>query len=173
MSNETTIPSPASRDEALSAIWRILVEDHPEDGQIHLASTQEAPPNAIQLTNNAFAYKIVKRGISSRAVGPLSEFLGLNKGVVVDYLDMDRGTANRRAQKDQLLPTHAAEGVLRLLGLDQMAVDTFESEQEASRWLRKPHPMLEGETPLEAAKTSFGAERAKDILLTIKYGGVV
>jgi len=122
---------------------------------------------------NVLAYRIVKRGISSRALGPLGDFLGLGKGIVAEYLDLDRGTANRRASKDLPLPTHAAESVLRLLELDQMATDTFESETESSSWLRKPHPMLDGETPLECAKSSYGAQRVKDILLAIKYGGVL
>jgi hypothetical protein len=33
--------------------------------------------------------------------------------------------------------------------------------------------MLDGDSPLEAAKTSFGAQRVKDILIAIRYGGVV
>ena len=68
---------------------------------------------------------------------------------------------------------HSAEGVLRLLELDQMASDTFASDEEAASWLRRAHPMLDGESPLEATKTSFGAQRAKDILVAVKYGGVV
>ena len=82
-------------------------------------------------------------------------------------------TALRRANKDQALPMHAAEGVLRLLELEAMATDTFESDDAAHGWLRRQHPMLEGECPLEAAKTSFGTRRVKDMLVAIKYGGVV
>ena len=119
------------------------------------------------------AYEIVKRGISSRAIGPLGDFLGLGKGLVASYLDLDRGTANRRASRDLPLPIHAAESVLRLLELDQMAVDTFESEEEASVWLRTRHPMLDGETPLECARSSYGTQRVKDILVALRYGGVV
>jgi uncharacterized protein (DUF2384 family) len=54
-----------------------------------------------------------------------------------------------------------------------MATDTFESDDAAHGWLRRQHPMLEGECPLEAAKTSFGTRRVKDMLVAIKYGGVV
>lgn len=146
------------RQAALDAIWRIL-DSH-------------ADKPAAKLTN-VLAHDIVKRGISSRAIAPLGDFLGLGKGEVAEYLDLDRGTANRRAAKDQPLPRHAAEGVLRFLELEQMAVDTFETEEEASGWLRRQHPMLEHETPLEAAKSSFGAQRVRDILLAVKYGGVV
>ncbi|MDC8784248.1 antitoxin Xre/MbcA/ParS toxin-binding domain-containing protein [Roseateles koreensis] len=151
---------------ALAGIWDLL--EVREGGP---------PPRPVQSTPIAFnataAHHIIKRGITSRAIAPLGDALGLGKGLVADYLDLDRGTANRRAAKDQLLPLHAAEGVLRLMELFELASDTFESEDEASAWLRKPHPMLDGETPLETAKTSYGGERVKDILLALKYGGVV
>jgi putative toxin-antitoxin system antitoxin component (TIGR02293 family) len=127
----------------------------------------------VMAFNTETALGIIKNGISSRAIDPLSEFLGIGKGQVVEYLDLDRTTALRRATKDQPLPTHSAESVLRLLELDEIASDTFESEEAASGWLRRSHPMLDGESPLQAARTSFGAQRVKDILLAIKYGGVV
>lgn len=191
MNKEATTVLSTGRNEALAAIWDIL-DVHRVD--VVSPALGKAAKTGVGVKNvrhhsdaefgdlvhvtpfkitNGLAYQIVKRGISSRALGPLSEFLGLGKGVVAEYLDLDRGTANRRASKDQPLPTHAAESVLRLLELDQMAADTFETEAESSGWLRKPHPMLDGETPLECAKSSYGAQRVKDILLAIKYGGVV
>lgn len=161
---------PKSRSEARSAIWRLVEQATPDalptDARVVVGKT-------LLALNSATAYKIIKRGIPSQTLGPLSEFLGLGKGVVAEYLDLDRSTANRRATKGQLLPIHSAESVLRLLELDQMAADTFETEDESAQWLRRPHPMLEGETPLGAAKTSYGAQHVKDILLAIKYGGVV
>jgi putative toxin-antitoxin system antitoxin component (TIGR02293 family) len=123
--------------------------------------------------NSEKAVSILRQGISSRAIEPLSDLFGVGKGDFATYLDLDRTTALRRANKDQALPMHAAEGVLRLLELEAMATDTFESDDAAHGWLRRQHPMLEGECPLEAAKTSFGTRRVKDMLIAIKYGGVV
>jgi putative toxin-antitoxin system antitoxin component (TIGR02293 family) len=123
--------------------------------------------------NSEKAVSILRQGISSKAIEPLSDLFGVGKGDFAAYLDLDRTTALRRANKDQALPMHAAEGVLRLLELEAMATDTFESDDAAHGWLRRPHPMLEGECPLEAAKTSFGTRRVKDMLVAIKYGGVV
>lgn len=123
--------------------------------------------------NSKKAVSILRQGISSRAIEPLSDLFGVGKGDFAAYLDLDRTTALRRANKDQALPMHAAEGVLRLLELEAMATDTFESDDAAHGWLRRAHPMLEGECPLEAAKTSFGTRRVKDMLIAIKYGGVV
>ena len=55
--------------------------------------------------------------------------------------------------------------------LAEMARDTFKTDEEAAAWLRQPHPMLDGKTPLDCAKSD--SERVKDILNSIKYGGVV
>lgn len=119
------------------------------------------------------AHVIVKLGIPSRSLQPLSDHLGIGKGAAAGVLGMDRATANRKVAKDDVLPTYAAESMLRLLELDAMARDTFETDEEAAAWLRQPHPMLDGETPLDCAKSGFGAERVKDILNAVKYGGVV
>ncbi len=129
--------------------------------------------SALAAFNSEKAVSILRQGISSRAIEPLSDLFGVGKGDFAAYLDLDRTTALRRANKDQALPMHAAEGVLRLLELEAMATDTFESDDAAHGWLRRPHAMLEGECPLEAAKTSFGTRRVKDMLVAIKYGGVV
>lgn len=119
------------------------------------------------------AYIIVKHGIPSRSLTPLSEYLGIGKGAVASYLALDRATATRKAAKDEMLPMYAAESMLRLLELDSLAKETFETADEAAGWMRKAHPMLDGESPLECAKSGFGAQRVKDILVAIKYGGVV
>lgn len=171
MNTQTLSAQTSSRSAALSALWAML--DAPDQGE------SQAPPTRVMVgarlagLSSVGACKLLKRGISSQAIGPLGDYLGLGKGVVAEYLDLDRSTANRRVAKGQLLPIHSAESVLRLLELGQMAADTFETEDDASAWLRRPHPMLDGDSPLELAKTSFGAQRVKDILIAIRYGGVV
>jgi putative toxin-antitoxin system antitoxin component (TIGR02293 family) len=164
-----TQPPLVTRAEARELVWNYIV-DAP---QASTSPVRVLAHGKLLGLNSSSAWRIVKNGISSKAIGPLSDYLGVGKGQVVDYLDLDRTTVSRRAAKDQLLPMHSAEGVLRLLELDEMASDTFASEEDAANWLRRPHPMLDGESPLEATKTSFGAQRAKDILVAVKYGGVV
>lgn len=158
----TATVRPASRHQALASLWALMGAD-----------ADVALDGPARRLDNLSAYRLVKRGIPSKVVAPLGEFLGLGKTIIATYLDLDRSTASRRAAKDQVLPTHAAEGVVRLLELEQMACDTFETDADASGWLRRPHPLLDGETPLEAARTGYGAQRVKDILLAIQYGGVV
>ncbi len=57
--------------------------------------------------------------------------------------------------------------------LDNLVKETFKNQDEGAAWLRRPHQMLEGETPLNCMRSSVGAQRVKDILVSIKYGGVV
>ena len=123
--------------------------------------------------SDAMADQIVEQGISSRVIGPLGDFLGLGKGALADLLDLNRSTARRRAALDQPLPAPAAKAVLRLLDLAQLAAEVFDAEADMFRWLRLRHPMLDGKTALEAAKTEDGSQRVKGILHAIKYGGVI
>ena len=122
---------------------------------------------------SATAHAILRRGVPSRALPLLGEYLGIGKGVLADLVGMDRTTASRKVASNQQLPVHAAERVLRLLELQCMAEDTFESPAAASAWLRRGHEMLEGETPLEWATSWYGTQRVKDLLVALKHGGVV
>ncbi|MCK9687325.1 antitoxin Xre/MbcA/ParS toxin-binding domain-containing protein [Scleromatobacter humisilvae] len=57
--------------------------------------------------------------------------------------------------------------------LAELANATFDSPVEAAAWLRRPHPMLDGKTPLEYATSSSGTRRVTDILVAIRNGGVL
>lgn len=59
---------------------------------------------------------------------------------------------------------------LPLADLEALALRVFASEDAAHGWLKSSHPML-GESPIEAAATSCGAQRVREILTAIKYGG--
>ena len=166
----------ALRTGFLSAVWHIIepnLTPPAQRGKAKKAPDKMLSQPSVNQVSNERALRILKRCISSQVITPLSEYLAIGKGELVGMLDMDRTTALRRAGKDLPLPTHSAENVLRLLELQGMAHDIFESEDAALAWLRKPHPMLDGESPLESAKTSFGSRRVKDILIAIKYGGPV
>lgn len=172
-----------NRSTALQAIWHCigLARPNPDLAATSTghgtappgAAEKAAPPYAGRLSNSLAHQILRQQAVSSRVIEPLGQFMGLAKSAVADLLGLDRSTLSRRAAKDQPLPLHAAEGVLRLLELEQLASDTFETASDALQWLHRPHPLLEGEPPLMAAKTAYGAQRVKDMLLAIRYGGVV
>lgn len=119
----------------------------------------------------AKGHQLIRKGLSSRVIEPVSQYLGLGKGVLAQYMDLDRGTATRLSAKGQDLPPHAAETLLRLVEIHDMAADVFATEAGASTWLRTPHPLLDNEVPLDAIKTSYGGQLVKNLLMSTKYGG--
>jgi putative toxin-antitoxin system antitoxin component (TIGR02293 family) len=176
--------SPTARANALAALYSIFSDSlGGDDREVKVGGARRAQKGAsgefrsVLLSaggiHNKVAYRIVKHGIPGRSLLPFGEYLGLGKGAVAEFLDLDRTTAHRKVSKDEPLPMHAAETMLRLLDLSNLAEDTLATPEEAAAWLRRPHPMLDGEAPLECAKSAFGAQRVKDMLIAMKYGGVV
>ncbi|WP_300662205.1 MbcA/ParS/Xre antitoxin family protein [Hydrogenophaga sp.] len=60
-----------------------------------------------------------------------------------------------------------------LTELEILAVSTFQTSEDATDWFQRPHPMLKGETPRHASQTVEGEQLVRQILVAIKYGGVV
>ncbi len=59
-----------------------------------------------------------------------------------------------------------------LLELHKTALDLFTSADAALTWLNLPHPLLDGITPADAAKTEIGSIKVQNLLMSIKFGGV-
>ena len=157
---EPVPPWVLGRDDSLDRIKRLMSGDG------------EHEPALLFPLPHAQAHALVMRGVPPATLEPLGSVLGVGLVRVAEILDIDRGTPARQAAKGKPLPRHASEGVLRLLEIEQMAFDTFEAGQ-STEWLNKPHPLLAGQTPLQAASTSFGTEQVKGILVAIRYGGAV
>lgn len=119
------------------------------------------------------AHRLLMSGMPGRLIEPISVSLGMPKNALAGFMGLDRSTVSRLSASDKIVPMHSAESLLRLVELREMADDTFASHDEAGEWMSKPHPLLDGMSPLEFAKSSYGGQRVKDILLAIKYGGAV
>ena len=63
---------------------------------------------------------------------------------------------------------------VRGVDLLTLAQTVFINEEAASVWMNRPHMLLGGASPREAArKSEAGATRVREILDAIKYGGAV
>ena len=132
---------------------------------------QDLRPENLRISNEV-GREILREGVSGRVLDPLAELLELGPTQLAPVIGVDRTTARRYAREDQTLPPHSAETVLRLAELEALVQDVFASETAAHDWLKTEHPQL-GESPITAASTSYGAQRVREILTAIKYGGVV
>ncbi len=66
-----------------------------------------------------------------------------------------------------------SETAERLSRTIEVAETVFLSEEDIRRFMTTPHPILEDRTPTEMCQTSTGMQRVQDLLLGIKFGGVV
>lgn len=75
-----------------------------------------------------------------------------------------------RMSDDQLLPQQSAEVIISIMRTFQRAVEVFESEDMAHKWLKTSLPVLGNQTPLQAVSNRFGAELVLDLLGRIEHG---
>lgn len=76
-----------------------------------------------------------------------------------------------RTHPDKALEPGVTERLFRQSDLMVRAAEVF--GDEGPTWMTKPHPRLEGKTPIEFATNEYGGEKVRAILNAIEYGGVV
>lgn len=106
---------------------------------------------------------------------PLDSFAEVDSQSYVQVLRSDRRTQMRKAAakaRDGMSAEFQALGADEIMAfLRDMAADVFASENDAATWLQTPHPLLDNEKPLDAIKTSYGAQLVRNLLMSTKYGG--
>lgn len=75
-----------------------------------------------------------------------------------------------RMSPDSLLPPQCAEVIISIMRTYDRAVEVFENEDTAHKWLKTPLKVLGSKSPLEAVSNRFGAELVLDILGRIEQG---
>jgi putative toxin-antitoxin system antitoxin component (TIGR02293 family) len=111
-------------------------------------------------------------GLDPDFLGDLAACSGLDPRDLLDFAGIDRTTVSRRKASGAALPQDAAVKALQAADLVTQATEVFDSPLLASTWLTKPHPSLDGDTPLRRARTPWGLSKVQSILVALRYGGV-
>jgi putative toxin-antitoxin system antitoxin component (TIGR02293 family) len=82
------------------------------------------------------------------------------------YRVVPEATFKRRTRLSRM----EGERTERLARVIAAAEYVWEDMEDAREWLIKPHPELDGRTPLQAAETELGARRAEWVLDALFYG---
>ncbi len=82
------------------------------------------------------------------------------------YSVVPSATYKRRSK----LSTEESERTERLARIVALAESLWGDEQAARGFLNRSHPLLEGETPLNVARTEIGARRVERLLHHIEHG---
>ncbi len=120
------------------------------------------------------------RGVSEAFVLPLRQ--GLSLDVVdramadgkltlaeIDRLVLPRKTLSHRRILGSLTPDQS-DRLSRVLRMIDLAETTFGDPAKARAWLRRPTPLLDGESPLDRLDTDFGIRQVEAILGRIDHG---
>jgi putative toxin-antitoxin system antitoxin component (TIGR02293 family) len=128
--------------------------------------------NAITMSNNA-ARAITETGVPLAALEAIQVALELPVLEAYELVRLDRSQASRLRSEGRVLNEFQSARALRAMALAALAVEVFGTSETAADWLKRPHPLLNGETPLLFAVSEFGATEIRNMLVAIRYGGVV
>jgi putative toxin-antitoxin system antitoxin component (TIGR02293 family) len=85
----------------------------------------------------------------------------------LEWVIVPKSTLERREEQLSPLESERTERVARLFVHARRALGT---EAEAREFMTRPHPQLDGRTPIDSAKTDLGTRRTEQILNALEYG---
>lgn len=102
-----------------------------------------------------------------------AEFVARKLGVSLDrfavLVGVPRSTFFRR-QSEGRFAEWESEHIMRFARLWQVACEVFPSEAAAQSWLNRAQVGLDGNVPLDYAKSELGARVVEDLLMRIHHG---
>jgi putative toxin-antitoxin system antitoxin component (TIGR02293 family) len=110
----------------------------------------------------------VLEGLPKRSVSHVAKAVahGPKEQRTVIHRIVPEATYKRRRDRLSMAESERTERVARIAA---MAFEVW-GEEDGRAFLANPHPMLGGETPLEAAATDLGAREVEAILRAIEFG---
>lgn len=112
----------------------------------------------------------IKAGLPAETVDTLSASLDLPLKTIAQIVDIAESTLARRRKKKGKLKADESDRIVRIARLRDRAVDVFEDEQQANRWLKTPLRALGDYAPLEYAESELGAQEVMNLLGRIEHG---
>ena len=119
------------------------------------------------------AETLVRLGLKAPLLAELASSSAIDAKHLYEFAGIDRTTVSRRSARGDVLPQEVAVKAIEFAQLVATAADVFGTVADASRWLTRPHPALDSDTPLRRARTPWGLTRVRAVLGALKYGGVV
>ncbi len=112
----------------------------------------------------------IKQGFPFAALEQLCAKIALGGQEVIDLIATSPRTMARRKAQRQRLSATESDRLARLARIYARALDVFENEEKARRWLHKPNRSLGGRLPLKALDTDIGALEVDRVLSRLEHG---
>lgn len=100
----------------------------------------------------------------------ISHRFSLDREAVRTILGISESTQFRYEKNNPILKPALADRLERFQRITQQAVELFEDEVEAKRWLSTPKKTLGGLTPWQALATDAGSKKVENLLDQAEYG---
>ena len=95
--------------------------------------------------------------------------LGLERSEIDAVVIPSRTLQHRRSRREKLT-VEESDRVLRVIRVLSLTESIYGSRERALGWLRKPHPRLDGRSPLSLLKTDAGSRIVEELLVQIDEG---
>jgi putative toxin-antitoxin system antitoxin component (TIGR02293 family) len=112
--------------------------------------------------------RIVEGRLAPSAVKRLLA-LGLERSEIDAAVIPSRTLQHRRSRRERLT-LEETDRVLRIVRTLSAAESLYDNRERALAWLRKPHPRLEGRSPISLLKTDTGSRIVEELLTQIDEG---
>jgi putative toxin-antitoxin system antitoxin component (TIGR02293 family) len=112
--------------------------------------------------------RIVESRLSPSVIKRLSA-LGLERSEIDAVVIPSRTLQHRRSRREKLT-VEESDRLLRVIRVLSLTESVYGDRQRALDWLRKPHPRLDGRTPLSLLKTDAGSRIVEELLIQIDEG---
>jgi putative toxin-antitoxin system antitoxin component (TIGR02293 family) len=172
------VPGPPTTAERIADYYAAVLGF--AGGNVSKAAKVVRPGAAVFTREGAsvhFSYErageAIHAGLRASIVNDIADVLPVDKRTILRVIGIDKATLGRRVHKRTELDRAQAEAALRTMEITTLATETFGTLENAILWLKKPHPLLDGATPLEYANNQYALAKVKSMLSAIRYGGVV
>lgn len=113
--------------------------------------------------------RVVEEGLPVRLVRELQEELarlGVTRPSTYVEVIASRAARSRRGT----LTPQEGERLVRVASTLARALAVWEDEEQAAEFLTRPHAELEGDAPIDRARSEIGARQVEDLLLKLDLG---
>jgi putative toxin-antitoxin system antitoxin component (TIGR02293 family) len=115
-------------------------------------------------------HPVVIESIKYEAVQDVAARFGLGRTDVKQIFGIAERTQFRYEKENPVLKPAVVDRLGRFNRIFKQAVELFEDEAEAWRWLSTPKSALHNQTPLSVLATDAGTKQIEQILYRAEYG---
>lgn len=111
----------------------------------------------------------IRQGFTAKEADSIRSSLGISQKSLFMILGTPDRTGKRLLKEDRFLDPASSERLLRLVEVEQHAIEAFGQRDLAVEWMKK-HNLVLGCAPVDLLDTEIGHKEVRRLLLAIEHG---